>query len=155
AKAVRLASALAAADLALGACWAVPVDVAPDHAGVVTGFMNTLGNLGGLIGPLVVGIAVDRWHSWTFPFYVTAAIYTSGGIAWLTIDPEQRIGRASLQRARSGNEPAEAAQRGERAALCYSLPAAARATSPRRRPPAAPGPSGAHVAGTATTRRPP
>src|SRR5262249_12563201 len=111
AKAVLLASALAAADLALGACWAVPVDVAPDHAGVVTGFMNTLGNLGGLIGPLVVGIAVDRWHSWTFPFYVTAAIYTSGGIAWLTIDPEQRIGRASLQRARSGNEPAEAAQR--------------------------------------------
>src|SRR5262249_61557216 len=124
AKAVRLASALAAADLALGACWAVPVDVAPDHAGVVTGFMNTLGNLGGLIGPLVVGIAVDRWHSWTFPFYVTAAIYTSGGIARLPIDPEQRLGPASLQRARSGDEPAEAAQRKERAGPCYSLPPA-------------------------------
>jgi ACS family glucarate transporter-like MFS transporter len=87
AKAVLLAMALGSADLALGACWAVPIDIAPDHAGVITGCMNTLGNLGGLLGPLVVGIAVDRWHSWTFPFYVTAIIYACGACAWLAIDP--------------------------------------------------------------------
>ena len=91
AKAVLLACALASADLALGACWAVPIDIAPDHAGVITGCMNTLGNLGGLIGPLVVGVAVDRWGSWTFPFYVTAAVYASGGVAWLAIDPASGI----------------------------------------------------------------
>ena len=34
--------------------------------------MNTLGNLGGLVGPLVVGFAVERLASWTFPFYITA-----------------------------------------------------------------------------------
>src|SRR5438093_11357275 len=51
AKAVLLALALASADLALGACWAVPLDVAVNHAGVVTGFLNTFGNLGGLVGP--------------------------------------------------------------------------------------------------------
>jgi nitrate/nitrite transporter NarK len=78
AKAVLLAFALASADLALGACWAVPIDIAPDHAGVITGCMNTLGNLGGLLGPLVVGVAVDRWGSWTIPFYVTAAVYAAG-----------------------------------------------------------------------------
>jgi predicted MFS family arabinose efflux permease len=87
AKAVLLAFALASADLALGACWAVPIDIAPDHAGVITGCMNTLGNLGGLVGPMVVGIAVDRWQSWTFPFYITAAVYASGALAWLAIDP--------------------------------------------------------------------
>jgi MFS family permease len=87
AKALLLALALASADLALGACWAVPIDIAPDHAGVITGCMNTLGNLGGLLGPLVVGIAVDRWHSWTFPFYVTALVYAGGALAWLAIDP--------------------------------------------------------------------
>jgi MFS transporter, ACS family, glucarate transporter len=87
AKAVLLALALASADLALGACWAVPIDIAPDHAGVITGCMNTLGNLGGLVGPIVVGIAVDRWQSWTFPFYVTAVVYTCGALAWLAIDP--------------------------------------------------------------------
>jgi MFS family permease len=86
-KAVLIAMALASADLALGACWAVPIDIAPDHAGVITGCMNTLGNIGGLIGPLVVGIAVDRWHSWTFPFYITALVYAGGALAWLAIDP--------------------------------------------------------------------
>lgn len=83
AKAVLLAFALASADFALGACWAVCLDVGGAHAGVVTGFMNTFGNVGGLIGPLVVGIAVDRWHSWTLPFYVTAAVYAAGALAWL------------------------------------------------------------------------
>ncbi|HEV3059215.1 MAG TPA: MFS transporter [Vicinamibacterales bacterium] len=91
AKAVLIALALASADLALGACWAVPLDVAPDHAGVMTGCMNTLGNLGGLVGPLVVGVAVDRWHSWTFPFYVTAGVYACGAFAWLAIDPTERL----------------------------------------------------------------
>jgi MFS family permease len=91
AKAGLLALALASADLALGACWAVPIDIAPDHAGVITGCMNTLGNLGGMIGPLVVGIAVDRWHSWTFPFYITALVYAGGGLAWLAIDPTRPL----------------------------------------------------------------
>jgi len=87
AKALLLALALASADLALGACWAVPIDIAPDHAGVITGCMNTLGNLGGLVGPLVVGVAVDRWQSWAFPFYITAFVYAGGALAWLAIDP--------------------------------------------------------------------
>jgi MFS transporter, ACS family, glucarate transporter len=90
-KAVLIAMALASADLALGACWAVPIDIAPDHAGVITAFMNTLGNIGGLIGPLVVGVAVDRWHSWTFPFYITALVYAGGALAWLVIDPTTPI----------------------------------------------------------------
>jgi ACS family glucarate transporter-like MFS transporter len=91
AKALLLALALASADLALGACWAVPIDIAPDHAGVITGCMNTLGNLGGLVGPMVVGIAVDRWQSWTFPFYITALVYAGGALAWLAIDPTAPI----------------------------------------------------------------
>ena len=90
-KAVLLALALASADLALGACWAVCLDVGVAHAGVVTGFMNTFGNLGGLVGPIVVGIAVDRWHSWTFPFYVTALVYAGGALAWLAIDPSESL----------------------------------------------------------------
>ena len=61
AKALLLALALASADFALGACWAVCLDVGATHAGVVTGFMNTFGNLGGLVGPLVVGYMVERW----------------------------------------------------------------------------------------------
>ena len=89
AKALLLA--LASADFALSACWAVCLDVGATHAGVVTGFMNTSGNLGGLVGPLVVGFMVERWQSWTYPFYVTAAVYVMGALAWLAVDPRRRI----------------------------------------------------------------
>jgi sugar phosphate permease len=90
-KALLLALALASADFALSACWAVCLDVAPHHAGVVTGFMNTFGNLGGLVGPVVVGLMVDRLGSWTLPLYVTAGIYFAGALAWLAINPNRRI----------------------------------------------------------------
>ena len=90
-KAILLALALGSADLALGACWATPVDIAPRHAGVMTGFMNSFGNIGGLMAPLVIGLAVDRWQSWTLPFHIAAFVYTGGALAWLAIDPGQQL----------------------------------------------------------------
>ena len=77
-----------------------PVQLAPDPAKAIgvacdgeehRHVFDRSGNLGGLIGPIVVGIAVDRWQSWTFPFYVTALVYAAGAIAWLAIDPDQRL----------------------------------------------------------------
>jgi ACS family glucarate transporter-like MFS transporter len=90
-RAVLLAAALGSADLALGACWSVPVDIAPAHAGVMTGFMNTLGNVGGFAAPIVMGFAVDRWQSWSVPFYITAVVYAGGAAAWLAIDPTRPL----------------------------------------------------------------
>jgi ACS family glucarate transporter-like MFS transporter len=90
-KALLLALALAAADFGLSAAWAVCLDIAPDHGGLMTGWMNTFGNLGGLFGPIVVGYAIDRWQSWTIPFYIAAAIYVGGAVAWLAIDPSQTL----------------------------------------------------------------
>jgi nitrate/nitrite transporter NarK len=87
AKALLLALALGAVDFALGACWAVCLDIGPGHAGVVTGTMNTVGNIGGVLMPIVAGFIVERWESWTLVFYVTAAVYVCGAAAWLTIDP--------------------------------------------------------------------
>jgi MFS transporter, ACS family, glucarate transporter len=90
-KALLLALALASADFALSACWAVCLDIGEAHAGVVTACMNSVGNLGGLAGPIVVGYMVDTWHSWTMPLYVTAGVYAFGALAWLAIDPRRRI----------------------------------------------------------------
>ena len=66
------------------------------YAGVVTGCMNTFSNLGGVLTPLVVAYAVDRYQSWTFPFYVTALVYAAGAFIWLTIDPTKPISGATL-----------------------------------------------------------
>jgi nitrate/nitrite transporter NarK len=91
AKAVLLAGALGSADLALSASWAAPLDIAAEHAGVVTGFMNTCGNLGGFLCPIVVGWAVEQAASWALFFHITAIVYTVGAVAWLAVDPRQRI----------------------------------------------------------------
>jgi MFS transporter, ACS family, glucarate transporter len=96
AKAVLLAAALGTVDLALSACWAVCLDIGRRHAGVVTGCMNTFSNLGGVLTPLVVAYAVERWQSWTIPFYVTAVVYAAGAFIWLAIDPTTPIRSADV-----------------------------------------------------------
>jgi ACS family glucarate transporter-like MFS transporter len=70
------------------AAWAVCLDVGRRHAGVVTGCMNMVGNIGGTIAPVVVGYAVERQGSWNIPFYVTAGVLTVGVGMWLLIDPQ-------------------------------------------------------------------
>jgi nitrate/nitrite transporter NarK len=91
AKAILLACALGSVDLALSAAWAVCLDIGRRDAGVVTGAMNGFSNLGGVLGPIVVGLMVERWGSWTYPFYVTAVVYAAGAVAWLAIDPRIEI----------------------------------------------------------------
>src|SRR5438094_2171171 len=91
ARALLLAAALASADLALPACWAAPIDIGRNHAGVVSACMNTAGNLGGTVAPLVVSYAVDRLGSWSLALDLTALVYALGAIAWLAVDPSQRI----------------------------------------------------------------
>jgi sugar phosphate permease len=113
AKAFLLALALGSADLSLSACWAAPLDVAASHAGVVTGLMNTFGNLGGLLCPLVVGWAVERRHSWTLPFHITAVVYAAGAVAWLAIDPARR---AAVSTAAAGAVPGSRARQSPGAA---------------------------------------
>jgi len=53
--------------------------------------MNTVGNIGGAISPLVVGYTVQWWDSWTLPFFITAGVYVSGGILTLLVDPRKAL----------------------------------------------------------------
>src|SRR5713226_6475902 len=74
-----------------GAAWAVCLDVGRRNAGVVTGFMNMVGNLGGTIAPVLVGYSVERWGSWAVPFYVTAGVLTIGVVMWALIEPQRSV----------------------------------------------------------------
>jgi sugar phosphate permease len=53
--------------------------------------MNTFGNLGGVLAPIVFGVVVARYGSWTIPFYVSAGVYVMGALLWLVIDPDRPI----------------------------------------------------------------
>ena len=37
--------------------------------------MNTFGNLGGVLSPIVVGWCLTCWGSWEAPLYTVAALY--------------------------------------------------------------------------------
>ena len=73
------------------AAWSVCLDVGRRNAGVVTGIMNMVGNIGGTIAPVVVGYAVERTGSWNIPFYVTAGVLAIGVVMWMLIDPRRSV----------------------------------------------------------------
>lgn len=89
--AVLLSVALAFQTTTISSAWAVCLDVGRESAGVVTGFMNTIGNLGGAIAPIVVGYAVSSLGSWTLPFYIMAGVFVFGALMWLCIDPTSSV----------------------------------------------------------------
>lgn len=89
--AILLAATLGVADLCVSACWSMCHDVGGRNAGIVTGTMNTFGNIGGAISPLVVGYAVEWWSSWTLPFFITAGVYIMGGLFTLLVNPRKRL----------------------------------------------------------------
>ena len=91
AAAVLLATTLGIADLGVSSCWAMCHDVGGKSAGVVTGAMNTFGNIGGAISPLVVGYALDWWDSWTIPCFITAGVYLFGGLCTLLVDTRKKM----------------------------------------------------------------
>jgi ACS family glucarate transporter-like MFS transporter len=91
AAALLLALALGLQTLTISAAWSVCLDVGRKYAGIVTGCMNTVGNIGGAIGPLVVGYAVKSLGSWTLPFYIMAAVFVFGAVMWLLVDPRKSV----------------------------------------------------------------
>jgi cyanate permease len=77
--------------LTLAPAWASAVDVGGHHAGVTAGVMNTVGQVGGILSPLVLAYLVDATNNWNLPLLVLAGIYAIAGIAWLAVNPDQRV----------------------------------------------------------------
>ena len=57
-------------------------------SGILRRAMNTLGQLGGAIAPVVIGYIV-KWtnYNWSIAFYVSAAVYCGGILCWSFLDP--------------------------------------------------------------------
>ena len=75
-------------DLVMPNAWGAAMDVGGKHAGTLSGAMNMWGNLGGGLGPFMIGYIL-RWSNlnWNLTFYVSAAIYFMGIVFWLFLDP--------------------------------------------------------------------
>lgn len=90
ASALLIALGGASANFMLPAAWGSCIDLGGRHAGTLSGAMNTSGQVGGVLSPMIVGLCVQWFGSWTAPLYLTAALYVAGAICWAWIDPSRR-----------------------------------------------------------------
>jgi ACS family glucarate transporter-like MFS transporter len=89
--ALALSVAAGLAALGVSPAWAVCLEIGGRHAGVVSGAMNTFGNLGGALSPVVIGLCLERWHSWQVSLATLAVGYVLTTLCWLLVDPRQAI----------------------------------------------------------------
>jgi MFS transporter, ACS family, glucarate transporter len=90
-----LAIALAAFcnDLTMGAAWASCIDIGGKYSGIVSGCMNTVGNLGGAAAGITTGWILDRFepHGWTVNFIVFGSVYVVAMFLWLRFDATKSL----------------------------------------------------------------
>ena len=70
---------------ALAPFWAIPAETLPRAVlGSVMGLVNAIGNLGGFVGPFVIGAIKEHTHTVVVPFSVMgAALIVAGSLAFL------------------------------------------------------------------------
>jgi MFS transporter, ACS family, glucarate transporter len=72
--------------LTIGAFWSSTIDLAPRHAGTLSGIMNTGANLGGTISPTLTPWLAQQF-GWNTSLAMVAAIAVLGGLLWFAIRP--------------------------------------------------------------------
>jgi MFS transporter, ACS family, glucarate transporter len=77
-------------DLMLPSAWAVCLDVGGKHAGVVSGAMNTAGNLGGFACTVLFGYIVTAF-GYNAPLLVIASMLMTSAILFTRIDPTKPL----------------------------------------------------------------
>lgn len=75
-------------DMCMPGSWTACMDLGGRFAGTLSGFMNMMGMVGGLLAPYTIPIILDSaGGNWDVPILVIAAVYFVGALAWLGIDP--------------------------------------------------------------------
>ncbi len=93
--AVLISLAAAASNFLLGASWGTCIDIGGDNSGVISAAMNTAGQVGGFLNPIVMALLVDRLGSWNAPLYLMGMLYLFGATCWLWIDPTRKLAKAA------------------------------------------------------------
>jgi nitrate/nitrite transporter NarK len=92
--AVLIALSGAADSFLLGSAWGVCLDIAGPHAGLVTGTMNTAGQIGAFLSPILLPYMIGSKPGrgdWAIPLYVAGGLYLAGACCWLFVDPERTV----------------------------------------------------------------
>ena len=89
--AVLIALGGASSNFLLGAAWGTCLDIGGRRAGAVSGAMNTSGQVGAILSPILIALVVQRSGIPTAPLYLTGALFLLGAVAWLWVDPTKPV----------------------------------------------------------------
>jgi MFS transporter, ACS family, glucarate transporter len=89
--AVLIAVAAAMSMFTLAASWAACLDIGGSHAGIMSAAMNTSGQIGGILSPLVLAYIVQWSGDWRLPLVIMSALYAIAALAWLVVDPRRPL----------------------------------------------------------------
>lgn len=96
-------------DMMMGAAWATCIDIGKRYAGIVSGCMNTVGNLGGAVAGVLTGIIIDQSTKglsadvsrsakleaskmgWDINFAIFTAVFVLGAILWFFVDATKPV----------------------------------------------------------------
>ncbi len=81
-------------DLTMGAAWASCIDIGGKYAGIVSGCMNTVGNLGGALAGITTGAILDYFGmelGWTVNFISFGVVYVMAMLLWLRFDATRPV----------------------------------------------------------------
>lgn len=89
---VLMAVGAAFSNFLLAAAWGSCIDIGAHHSGVVGATMNTSGQIGGFLSPIVTGtiLTYSNGH-WDLPLYITGGLYLLGAVCWLGVDPRRHL----------------------------------------------------------------
>lgn len=79
------------ADLMLPSAWAICMDAGGEHAGAVTGIMNTAGQFGGFVCSVLFGYVVGATGSYQAPVWIIAGMVVIAAVLFTQIDPTRRL----------------------------------------------------------------
>ncbi len=91
---LSLSGAFFMLELTIGPIWAVPMDVAPQHAGTASGMLNTGAALATIVSPVVFGAVIDATGNWNLPFAGSLLFLVLGTLMTLKIHPDRSIDAA-------------------------------------------------------------
>jgi ACS family glucarate transporter-like MFS transporter len=75
----------------LAPSWSSAIRLGGQNAGLMGAVMNTAGQVGGILSPIVLARLVERYNDWTLPLHVLSALYLTAAVCWLFIRPERAV----------------------------------------------------------------
>ncbi len=88
---ILIAIAGALSMVTLAPSWATAIALGGEKAGLMGAVMNTAGQVGGILCPIVVAYLVGEYGDWSLPIYVLSGVYAVASLCWLFIRPDGKL----------------------------------------------------------------